>query len=124
MGTYKVTLISTTVEHAIIHIEANSAKEAQAAVLAEQDNGMGAYDSLFDIQVSKIDVVTNADDENTLRVKKISRLLAAAEYEGQAAVRDLLADLRAYCATTGLANFEQENRAGNEQFLYEWNHGK
>ena len=123
METYRVTLTSTNVEQAIVRIEATSAKAAQEAVLAKHDEGNGAYESLFDTVAGHFGIETEADDANTLRVKKIERLLAVGEYENQTAVRDLLADLRAYCATTGI-NYEQENRAGNEHFLYEWNHGE
>lgn len=130
METFQVILTSATVEEATVEIEANSADEAKEKVLAEFQEGMGAYESDLCVVAGHTDVRMKEGEYNdTVRIKRIESLFALGPYEwweagrDDLAVRNLLADLHCYCAIRGV-NFEQESSAGKDKFMHEWNHGK
>jgi hypothetical protein len=119
METFKVSLTSTTVEVTDADIEANSAEEAKQIMLSTFQEGTGAYESDFCI-VAGHTSVDLGDEEKLikLRVLKIERLVAVADYEGECAVRDLLTDLRHYCDAKGIVWMTEDN-AAYQHYLHE-----
>lgn len=115
MATFKVRLTRINIEEAYVEVQANSDKEARDIAFRREQEGMGAYDNLFDVVAGATTVDMGNAEPNTLGVKKIEQFLAVAKY-GVYSIRKLLADVRDYCDAVGI-HYEAEEREAYLSFL-------